>query len=63
MGHSKIYHMYYNVPIMLLFLDIHFRELGIVNSNILVYIETEVGPQQVQMVESLDNSVRLRITR
>lgn len=54
---------YYNVPIMLLFLDIHFRELGIVNSNIHVYIETEVGPQQVQMVESLDNSVRLRITR
>lgn len=51
--------MYYSVPIMLLFLDIHFRELGIVNSNIHVYIETEVGPQQVQMVESLDNSVRL----
>lgn len=52
--------MYYNVPIMLLYLDIHFRELGIVNSNIHVYIETEVGcPQQVQMVESLDNSVRL----
>lgn len=45
---------------MLLFLDIYFRELGIVNSNIHVYIETEVGcPQQVQMVESLDNSVRL----
>lgn len=44
---------------MLLYLDIHLRELGIVNSNILVYIETEVGPQQVQMVESLDNSVRL----
>lgn len=51
---------------MLLYLDIYLRELGIVNSNIHVYIETEVGcPQQVQMVESLDtgNSVRLRITR